>query len=196
MPQDNSISGRVGNRVWLQSLLLTGQVYLETPTFGVQFPGGVADPANNITLLLVYFATGSEVATGPHNFLDIFEASTEQAPSPRLDPPHPFRILWRRNLRLEATPAGAAFATTTPHMPVNICYTAGRNSLFSLNERISINLPTVFRDNTPSPSWGSFRTGGLQFMGFYGGYNPTSNPGMPWKNVRCDVNARLAFVPY
>lgn len=191
VPTANGITGRIGNRILMQSLLLTGHVRYQpftTSGGGASYRGDLfspAEPSMHCVLFLVYFSGRQPPDTSmlPHPYTDFLQNQSATNPQPRLDPPHPYRVIWRKRYRFDLSPLSGG----TEDDPE---YALSRGTLFEVNKKIRLNLPTVFADApAPEPTWDTIRQGQLQLMCFYP--NP-SNSRLPV----FDLQARLAFVEY
>lgn len=187
VPTANGTSGRIGGRILMQSLVLSGHVRYQ-PWTG--YSGALmvppSQPSMHCTLFLVYFSGRQPPDTSnlPHPFSDFLNETGTTNPLPRLDPVHPYRIIWRKRFRFDLT----AFAQDAND--VNTYFSVGKNTLYEINKKIRLNLPTIFGDApAPTPTWDTIRQGQLQLMCYY---PHATTSGLPV----FEIHSRLAFVEY
>lgn len=184
VPTTNGLGGRIGNRIYMQSLVLNGQFWYNP--FGAGSTGGLTlEPTLTAQMFLVYFPGRAPLTAGPHTYQDFLDtATTPLNPLPALDPRHVARVVYRKNIRFDLVPTGYTPAPTSQYN-----YQLGPRSLYSINMKIPLNMTTVF-DNPASPTmdWSDIRSGHLIL------YFHAVNWATPLTFF--DVQSRLAFVEY
>lgn len=192
VPTANGLSGRIGTRIFMQSLLLSGNVRYSP--WGANHTGGTLaypfEPTMNCTVFLVYFSGRQppDFTNLPHPFGDFLENVNVVNPQPRLDPDHPYRVIWRKTFTFSPE-VGLAASGGSGNPNGEAFYGLGSRTMFTVNKRISLNLPTVFDDSpAPSPTWDTIKQGQLQLMCYY----PHNLPA----GCVFEFSTRLAFVEY
>lgn len=195
IPTADGIYGRIGNRVFMKSLLLRGHVYLNTN--GAGRPNGAdivsADPLQHGSMYLVYAPAATTQAT-IHAMTEFLDAPITPFSLPSLDDFHELQILWKRQFKLSWASAGGA--TGTPGPSQTVFYMEGPETEIAFDYEIPLNLPVTFDQNpATNPTIATLRTGGL-FLYFvsahappptYAGMRNLRNPGVTF-------SSRISFI--